>query len=281
MEIRDITEAEVAAYQQQEFTLLPKLASQQTVAALRSAVEARMDDPGPNADELASTGRFFQEQFVYPDVAVLSDFMHHPTMAHNVARALGSNQVWAYFDHIFACEPSTPLDYYWHQDLTYWPIDGHQICSIWLALTDCKRESSALMFVKPRSESSQLYAQVAFGTNETEGDPSLPPPPQFEQHPDEYDIVSWDYEPGDAVIFSARVVHSSGGNRSTDQPRIAYSSRWFGDDALFAVRPGYQDPTLFPDDDEHLTPGAPLRSRRFPLVHDPRTQNSPTISPVI
>ncbi len=52
----------------------------------------------------------------------------------------------------------------------------------------------------------------------------------FENHPDWYDVVGFDVEPGDALLFDHRIVHRSRGNTS-DQRRVAISWRWLGDDA--------------------------------------------------
>ena len=43
-------------------------------------------------------------------------------------------------------------------------------------------------------------------------------------------------QPGDALIFHPRAVHSAGGNHSRDQHRIALTSRWFGDDIRWDPR---------------------------------------------
>ena len=81
-------------------------------------------------------------------------------------------------------------------------------------------------------------------------------------------MIEFGYEAGDAVLFHTRLVHSSGGNSSPDQRRVAYSMRYVGDDATLMLRRGiFQDPALLPDPDEPFAVGAPMDSRRWPLVH--------------
>ena len=92
--------------------------------------------------------------------------------------------------------------------------------------------------------------------------------PAFHEDPTGHDVVEFSYDAGDAVIFSTRVAHSSGGNRSADQRRLAYSVRFVGDDARMMLRQGvFQDPALLPDPDEHFAVGAPMVSRRWPRVY--------------
>ena len=273
MNIRDLTDGECEAYSRDGYCYILQLVDSSTVARLLEAADERIANPGKNAQEMATRGRFFEDRYMFPDVPIFREFMTNVDMAKNAGRAMGAKKVRAYFDHLFTCEPDTPVDYFWHQDLAYWPIDGRQICSFWLALTDCTRESSALQFVKGTGRRENLYRQVDFG--EETLDPNAirinhgsdtEMAPQFDKYPDRYELVTWNFKAGDSVLFNPRVVHSSGGNVSRTQRRVAYSSRWIGEDAVFKVRPGYQDPVLCPDEDEGINEGEPLSSRRFPVV---------------
>lgn len=275
MYVRDLSDVEIQTYQGEGVAFLPAFADQVTVDRLRAAAERRADSPSPHADELSNAGRFLSDQFLFNDMDDFREFVFQTRIAENAGRAMGVDRVRAYFDQLFVCAPETPTDYYWHQDIPYWPIEGDAICSIWLSLTDCTPESSALQFVRGREHQEQLYAQIPFGgedparhTNFAAAD--RPPPPDFHTEPDRYEILSWDYHAGDAVLFNARIMHSSGGNSSRDVNRIAYSTRWIGDDVRFAVKPGWQDPLLFPDSDERTRDGDLLASRKFPVAWSTR-----------
>ena len=273
MKIRELSTQEIEAFREDGFCHLPQLVDPDSVVRLLKVADERMANPGKYAEELATKGRFYQEQYMFPEVPLFREFMTNIDMAKNAGRAMGARKVRAYFDHLFTCEVDTPVDYFWHQDLAYWPVGGKQICSFWLTLTDCTRESSALQFVKGTGNSEELYKQVGFGDealdpNATHKEHNLDADlaPQFEKFPDKYELVTWDFKAGDAVIFNGLVAHSSGGNSSLTQRRVAYSTRWIGEDTVFKVKPGYQDPNLFPDEDEGIKEGEPLTSRRFPLV---------------
>ena len=79
--------------------------------------------------------------------------------------------------------------------------------------------------------------------------------PDIEADREKYDIVGFDMEPGDALIFSAWVLHGARGNSSTDLRRAALSTRWLGDDAIWDPRPG-SDPSIS-QDDVSMKPGEP------------------------
>ena len=85
--------------------------------------------------------------------------------------------------------------------------------------------------------------------------------PDIDANREEYDIVSFDMAPGDALIFSAWVLHGARGNSSSTQDRVALSTRWLGDDVLWDPREGV-DPTVNPVQ-VLVDPGMPPRIIHF------------------
>ena len=82
-----------------------------------------------------------------------------------------------------------------------------------------------------------------------------------------YDIVGFDVAAGDALVFSAHLVHGSPPNTGPGR-RIALSTRWLGDDAVWHPHPG-ADPTVT-DADTSCRPGELVDDDdRFPR-HWPR-----------
>ncbi|MDR8268889.1 phytanoyl-CoA dioxygenase, partial [Acinetobacter baumannii] len=85
-------------------------------------------------------------------------------------------------------------------------------------------------FSPTRFNGTKLYEHTRFSTL-----------PDIDAHEDEYDIVSWALEPGDAVAFHFRTVHGARGNPGARARRV-FSARWVGDDASFADRGGVTSP---------------------------------------
>ena len=54
----------------------------------------------------------------------------------------------------------------------------------------------------------------------------------------DYDIVTWDLNPGDVYVFHAMTVHCAGGNLRNDLRRRGYAVRYVGDDICYDGRPG-------------------------------------------
>lgn len=85
--------------------------------------------------------------------------------------------------------------------------------------------------------------------------------PDIDADREGYDIVSFDMAPGDALIFSAWILHGARGNSSSTQDRVALSTRWLGDDVLWDPREGV-DPTVDPTQ-VLVDPGMPPRDNSF------------------
>ena len=283
MSVRGITEAEVEGYRRDGVVKLPGLIDTSIVEQLTGALDAQIAHPS----EWGGTGKQRSDRCFGLDSPILREYLTNATLGQNAARAMGSTKANFFFDHMFLFEPDSPVDgHYWHQDQPYWPITGEHIVSFWLSLSSCTPETAALKFVPGSHNNDGFYRPKSFDGSTLEGDLGTRAsnaidatdqfldiePPAFHERPDQYCVLEFSYEPGDAVMFHSRVVHSSGGNRSKDSRRLAYSARFFGDDARQMLRQGvFQDPALLPDADEPFAVGAPMVSRRWPLVYQQPT----------
>ncbi len=235
---------------------------------------------GGNITQPGQPGMFFQDRHLFPTDPTFRAFLDETPLARFAAQATSSNNIRAFYDHIFVKDPGTQENFVWHQDRPYWPVDGTQICSTWLALTAADAESSALEFVAgshrwdrtfrpefpalegrdPEEVEAALWRGVADHIRSFDD-----VCPAFEDHPDEYDVISFAVEPGDALLFDYRTVHRSGPNAGANR-RSAISWRWLGDDAYWAPKPG-ADPIVKPED-TFLDPGQLITDDAvFPLVH--------------
>ena len=167
-----------------------------------------------------------------------------------------------FYDHLMVKEPGATSPTPWHQDLNYWPAEGRQVCSLWLALDVVGRDNGGLEFVRASHLGGRRYQPFDFrGAGAVETD-EFEPLPDVEARRGDFEILSWDLEPGDAVVFSALTLHAAAGNATTTRRRRALSTRWTGDDARFVRRKKMI--TLIRD--PGLKPGDALDSDLFPVV---------------
>ncbi|MCP4794135.1 MAG: hypothetical protein GY882_12520, partial [Actinomycetia bacterium] len=52
----------------------------------------------------------------------------------------------------------------------------------------------------------------------------------------------WAMEPGDVVVFNARIVHGGSGNLAPDRELKVFNTQWLGDDVRVLFRPEGMDP---------------------------------------
>lgn len=256
---------------------------QDLVARMIEAVDEVMANPSRFGGSMTRPGRpgdFFQDRHLHPDNPTFRELLRDLPLAATAAQAMASERIRIYFDHIFVKEPGTEENFVWHQDRPYWAVDGTQICSTWVALTESDVASSALQFVRgshrwdrtfrpeypalegrsPEDVEQALWRGVADHLRSF--DEACP---AFEDDPDTYDVIGFDVEPGDALLFDFRTVHRSGPNAGARR-RAAISWRWLGDDAVWAPTAG-SDPIIGPDD-TWLRPGDPITDDAvFPVVH--------------
>ena len=89
--------------------------------------------------------------------------------------------------------------------------------------------------------------------------------PDSDASPDEFEILCWDVEPGDIIVFGGDVIHGASDNVSNSQRRAALSIRYVGDDARWDPREG-TDPMV---NDEMVSFGQgepPHDDKWFPRV---------------
>jgi len=252
-----------------------------TQRMLRVADE-QLDAPGRwcnDANPGQRNNRMFTDRYLWRDNAEVRAFVFESGVAQLAAEAMGSRTARFYFDHLLIKEPATTTPTPWHQDTPYWPFRGSQICSVWVALSPASVEESALEFVLGSHRDGNYYLPQVFGErdnhpNSWQREGMGVPVPPIEQNRADYAIGGWDVEAGDALVFSAWMLHGARGNASATRRRAAISTRWLGDDSSWFPHPG-TDPTVTQEHTQ-LAPGQyPADDDRFPLGWPPAAERSP------
>jgi ectoine hydroxylase-related dioxygenase (phytanoyl-CoA dioxygenase family) len=145
--------------------------------------------------------------------------------------------------------------------LTFWPIEGTQICSIWVPVDPVTRESSGLEYVRGSHRWNRRFKAVSPDYHPAPLASNLEDPPDIDAHRADYDLVNWDMEPGDVLLFYPLTLHGSRGN-SSPRRRRAFATRWLGGDVIYAPVK-----TRMPLPKGHgLVRGDKLSGRFFPQV---------------
>ena len=179
------------------------------------------------------------------------------------ATLMNSNCARIFHDHILVKEPGNSVVTPWHQDQPYYLCEGEQTVSFWVPLDYIPRDRSIEYIAGSHAWDKNFKPQRFDGSDLFEGDKSEVVP-DVDNMRDQFNIIGWEMEPGDAVAFHFRTLHGAPANSSKSRRRVI-SIRWVGDDAKFVKRLGPTSPS-FPE----LTfeDGEPFAGEDFPIIFD-------------
>ena len=262
-----------AAFEADGVVKVPGAVDEEWIERIRQDAQRQLDDPGPwvtDTNPGAATDRLFTTRYRWQSEPAIRDFVFSSPIAAMVAALTGSTTMRFYFDHLLVKEPHTAAPTPWHQDIPYWPFLGKQIVSAWVSASSSSVSDSALEFVRGSHRWGAYYAPESFDgesgwTQDFEGEPVPDIEASRHRAGSPYDIVGFDVEPGDAVFFSAWIIHGAPPNSGAGR-RVALSTRWLGDDATWYPHPGC-DPTVTQADTTAVPGHYPADNGRFPVVY--------------
>lgn len=158
-----------------------------------------------------------------------------------------SQHVWCHGDETLRKEREAPRTA-WHQDSAYLPSVGEHWACFWIPFESLPRQY-VLETVRGTHRGPQYDGYQAHDpTLPLWGDANAPPwPPAPDIHLDlerdsgAWQVLSWDLEPGDAIVFHPAALH--GGAPTDGEVSIRHSTtlRFFGDAAYVRLLPGQED----------------------------------------
>jgi len=252
----------------------------ESLALAQAAYDWSIANPSVAANRYAGgEGTFYQDLANPKALPAYRTLIERSCAADVVATLWRDPHVWFMYEQIFLKEGGESRRTPWHQDSSYLPIDGRQIAVMWISF-DPVAKADSLEFVRA-SHRGPMYDGSRFDPKDDTapiyGDGSLPRLPNIEAERNRWDIVSWDVEPGDVLVFHPGVLHGGAATHRGGRRRTL-SLRFFGTDAVYALRPGMKagakgrlpvdDPeaNVFARAAAALSPGDPLRFPGFPQL---------------
>ena len=150
----------------------------------------------------------------------------------------GVDRFWYLGEQLFLKEGGASRRTPWHQDTSYLRMMGSQLVACWISL-DALPKAHCLEFVRG-SHKGALYNGSAFAAHDDTAPlykhSKLPRLPDIKADRGAFDIVSWDVEPGDVIVFHLGVLHGGAGT-APGLRRRTVSMRFLGPDVVFDGRP--------------------------------------------
>lgn len=259
----DLTELTHAYEGADDATVAARSSGQHNVSAvvehMRASGKPLLFDQVPDDKK----GRFLLDTGVASRIRALRTFILRGAAADIAGALLESEAVRFFGDQIFVKEPGTRERTAFHQDATYFPIDGDQCCVLWIPVDPATQETGAMRYLRGSHSDGTLYSPNVFVSQTALPGSEGAPVPDIEADPQAFDLVHFDAEPGDIIVHHYRTIHGAGGNVSRYQVRRALSVRYTGDDIRFKNRPWTP---AQPHHTHSLKDGDPLEANDFPVV---------------
>jgi len=261
--LRTLTDEEIRQYNDDGVVMLKQALAPNWMSMVEQGVEEALSNSSLVGKFMSRKVEGYQmDIFLWKRIDVLRDLIYYGPCAHLAKQLMGSNEVRFFYDQMFLKEPGTDAPTPWHQDLSFWPIRGEQICSFWIPCDPVNRESSGLLYVKGSHKWPQRFKAVSPDYVATLMDDKMEDIPDINANLDKYELLDWDMEPGDVLVFHPLTLHGSYGNSSRVRRRRALALRWVGDDVVYAP-----SDKRMPVHYRHKSEvGGPLRGAAFPRI---------------
>jgi len=262
--LRKITPEETLAFHRDGAVLIKQVLAPEWLELLLEGLDSAIAEPDVLSTNL---GTLRVDQFPAARSKALRRIIDESPVAEIVGSALRSS-VRFYMDQLFYKPAGRFLPTPWHQDTCYYNLDGSDLIRAWISPDRVPRNVS-LEVVRGSHQWNVTYSPLAGRDPEgdaeaqvmVEGaeagkpmlgvesyadwsywsgvkDKSLPLVPDIETRRDSFEIIGWDYEPGDVLLFHGHVLHSALGDVDSPSPRRAHASLWAGQDVRYLHRLG-------------------------------------------
>lgn len=232
---RTLTAEEICRYRDDGVVMIKNAIDPNWLKLVEAGVDkARADLSLQGRFMSRKTAGYQMDTFLWKRVDELRDAIYYGPFAHWAQQLMGSTEVRFFYDQMFVKEPGANAPTPWHQDLSFWPIRGEQITSFWIPLDVVTRESSGLMYVRGSHRWPQRFKAISPDYVAAIIDESMEDIPDINANPEQYELLNWEMEPGDILMFHPLTLHGSYGNSHRTRRRRALALRWTGDDVVWA-----------------------------------------------
>ena len=298
-----ITSSQIADFNRDGAILLSNVLEDRWVQMLAQGLEFANDHPDGMSAGVSMPLRI--DQFPASHSPKLKQLLDNSPIAEIVGSMLNA-PVRFYMDQMFYKPAGLIAPSAWHQDTCYYNVDGHQLIRAWVCADPVPRNISLEVLrgshlwnvtyrppvgMDPESDPTgaarlnerfdrgeTLIGKEAFDKwtyFDSFLDPSLPVLPAIEQSRDSFDIMGWDYQPGDVILFHGNIVHSALGGVELPHPRRSHASLWAGPDVNYLKRRSQSipDPKALYDHDPQTGQSLSAFPDIFPIAWAPPTNH--------
>ena len=130
---RPLSSQEIEDYRRDGVVCLRQVVPPHWMDKIRAGVSRAVESPSLFSRMGAAPGSGYNmEIFLWKRDDDLRDVIFGSSLVHLARQLMGADRVHFFYDQLFAKKAGTTTPTPWHHDLTFWPLEGDQICSMWI-----------------------------------------------------------------------------------------------------------------------------------------------------
>ena len=241
----------------------------EVIDGLRDGSLSRRGEPNPvfRDIEFEDHDGYVRLVNAMPRVPAIREWLLRSNLAEVVADLIGASSLRMWLDGTFskvglAPETATP----WHNDECTFSLQGEQLPSLWIGLTDVEENNAPLITLAGSHKDKHRYHST-FSPQDVERPPNFRPWSELlaRAQASDADIRVWTVKAGDILIIHPKTIHASL-PRTGDAAgrRLAFTVRFVGSDVVWDPTPL----TMLSPFDKHplMERGKPPPEELFPVV---------------
>jgi len=211
-----VSAVDIATYKKDGVVHLRNAFGSNWIEMLRAGIASDLENPSPHFDSRTQEGdqaRYLEDFWAWSLFPEFETFVRDSPTAQIAGELMNASQINLVMDNWFMREAGAASRAPWHQDFAYFDFEG-TMCVLWLPLEKCS-PNEGIELVRGSHLWDKLFMRVFFRDHKVAqgagwiNDRYYDLPPDINANRNEYDIVSFDMDLGDCLIFDMRTLHAS------------------------------------------------------------------------
>ncbi len=238
-----VSPEQIAAYRRDGAVLIKGLLTREEVALLEQGLEEVHADAGELYSKVQSDdgrGETLAAQFPSLRSPATLRLLRESPAAELAARLMGAASAQLVLDQVFYKQPGCIVATPWHQDTPFLQVRGDQMARVWLSCDPSPGDVTVQVvrgshrwnvvfdtatIAESKVRTSSEGAEFTYDGMAAPGQPAVP---DIEANRSSFDIMSFEVEPGDAVVFNGNMLHGAQGRDDYPLPRRALAVMFGG-----------------------------------------------------
>ena len=203
-------------YQNLGVTVLRNIISQKWIKKLQLGIKKNFQNPSKYKcvyEKNKDKELFYDDYCNWQRIDEYKNFFFESDIAKIVSLLMLSKKVNIFHEHVLIKESGSTKKTPWHQDQSYYCVNGKDNCSLWIPLDPIEQSVCPEFIRGSHNWNKQFLPTKFFGESYEHHDKEFEKIPDIEKNREKYDIISWNLELGDAIAFNFATVHGAPGNK--------------------------------------------------------------------